>query len=53
MKLDFRHDAFLRNVLELTILMELRVLKHKSRIPVAKGFHLHGIMDEVSSSMED
>lgn len=46
MKLNFRHDAFLRNVLEMTFLIELRLLKHKTRIPVEKGWHLHGIMDE-------
>ena len=26
--------------------MELRRLKHKTRIPVEKGYHLHGLMDE-------
>ncbi|CAL3973231.1 unnamed protein product [Diplocarpon coronariae] len=44
--LDFRRDGFLRDVLEMTLLVELRLLKHKTRIPVAKGWHLHGIMDE-------
>jgi hypothetical protein len=46
MNLDFRRDRFLRNVLEMTFLIEIRLLKHKSRIPVEKGWHLHGIMDE-------
>lgn len=44
--LDFRRDGFLRDVLEMTLLVELRLLKHKTRIPVEKGWHLHGIMDE-------
>ncbi|PBP21236.1 RNA-binding, RBD [Diplocarpon rosae] len=44
--LDFRRDGFLRDILEMTLLVELRLLKHKTRIPVAKGWHLHGIMDE-------
>jgi hypothetical protein len=46
LNLDFRNDGFLRDVLEMTILMELRLLKHKTRIPVEKGWHLHGLMDE-------
>lgn len=46
LRLDFRDDAFLCDVLEMAVLVELRLLKHKSRIPVAKGWHLHGIMDE-------
>lgn len=44
--LDFRQDPFLVNVLELGMLIELRKLKHKASIPVPKGLHLHGIMDE-------
>ncbi|TVY82362.1 RNA-dependent RNA polymerase [Lachnellula suecica] len=44
--LDFRADGFLRDTVELTLLAELRKLKHKTRIPVEKGYHLHGLMDE-------
>ncbi|KAL3419120.1 RNA-dependent RNA polymerase [Phlyctema vagabunda] len=44
--LDFRKDPFLRDVLEMAILMELRILKYKSNIPVKQGYHLYGIMDE-------
>ncbi len=44
--LDFRRDGFLRDVLEMALLVELRLLKHKTRIPVEKGWHLHGLMDE-------
>lgn len=46
MNLDFREDAFLRDVLELSIVTELRLLKQKNRILVEKGWHLHGLMDE-------
>jgi len=44
--IDFRGDGFLRDVLEMSLLVELRNLKHKTRIPVEHGRHLHGIMDE-------
>lgn len=43
---DFQQDGFLRDVLELCVLTELRLLKHKTRIPVKNGWHLHGLMDE-------
>jgi hypothetical protein len=46
LNLDFRADGFLRDTVELTLLSELRKLKHKTRIPVDKGYHLHGLMDE-------
>jgi len=46
LNLDFREDHFLRHVIEMALLFELRQLKHKTRIPVQKGWHLHGIMDE-------
>ncbi|KAG0650821.1 RNA-dependent RNA polymerase 1 [Hyphodiscus hymeniophilus] len=52
MKLDFRLDGFLSSVLEITILMELRQLKHRTRIPVEKGYCLHGIMDETGTLEE-
>lgn len=46
MDLDFRGDIFLRDVVEMTALIDLRLLKYKARIPVENGYHLHGIMDE-------
>ncbi|RFU28903.1 hypothetical protein B7463_g7411, partial [Scytalidium lignicola] len=46
MKIDFRQDVFLRDIVEMAVLMDLRLLKYKARIPVEKGYHLHGIMDE-------
>lgn len=46
LNLDFRRDGFLRDIVEMTLLVELRLLKHKTRILVEKGWHLHGLMDE-------
>lgn len=46
LKLSFHADNFLRDVLEIAVLIELRALKHKARIPVQKGYTLYGIMDE-------
>ena len=44
--IDYRHDRFLCSVVEATVLGELRLLKHKARIPIDKGVTLFGIMDE-------
>jgi RNA dependent RNA polymerase len=44
--LSFRQDNFLRDVLEIAVLVELRALKYKARIPVKNGYTLYGIMDE-------
>jgi hypothetical protein len=30
----------------MAVLVELRTLKHKTRIPIEQGWHLHGVMDE-------
>jgi hypothetical protein len=46
MDISFLHDAFLCNVIEMTVMTELRALKYKARIPVKDGYTLHGIMDE-------
>lgn len=46
LNLSFKADSFLRDILEITVLIELRALKHKARIPVPEGYTLHGIMDE-------
>ncbi|KAL0940271.1 RNA-dependent RNA polymerase [Colletotrichum truncatum] len=45
-EIDYRQDDFLRTVVESTVLRELRLLKHKARIPVPQGVTLFGIMDE-------
>lgn len=44
--LSFHQDAFMRDVVELSVLVELRELKHRGRIPVENGATLYGIMDE-------
>ena len=46
MSIDYRRDRFLKSVVEHVVLRELRLLKHKARIPVDKGVTLFGIMDE-------
>lgn len=43
---NYRRDRFLRSVVEHVVLRELRLLKHKARIPVSKGVTLFGVMDE-------
>ena len=42
MGLDFIQDEFLRNLLELAVLSELRDIKHRSRILVEDGYTLIG-----------
>jgi hypothetical protein len=44
--MDYRSDRFLSSVVEAAVLRELRLLKHKARIPVENGVTLFGIMDE-------
>ncbi|KAE8441828.1 hypothetical protein EG329_004281 [Mollisiaceae sp. DMI_Dod_QoI] len=50
--LDFKADGFIRDVLEVAVLSDLRKLKHATRIPVPKGVHLHGVMDETGLLQE-
>jgi RNA dependent RNA polymerase len=45
-------DAFIRDVVEISTLMQLRELKHRSRIPVEQGVTLYGIMDEFDTLKE-
>ena len=49
---DYSNDHFLRNVVELAILIQLREIKHRSRIIVEKGMTLYGIMDETNFLQE-
>ena len=44
--ISYTNDQFLKQVLEVCILVELRELKHRSRIPVEQGMTVYGIMDE-------
>ena len=46
LEIDYRADRFLRSVVEAVVLRELRLLKHKARIPVDKGITLYGVVDE-------
>jgi hypothetical protein len=46
MDIDYRRDNFLKAAVEHVVLRELRLLKHKARIPVNNGVTLFGIMDE-------
>ncbi|KAK2610062.1 hypothetical protein N8I77_003519 [Diaporthe amygdali] len=53
MGVDYRKDKFLRSVVEAMVLRELRLLKHKARIPIRKGITLFGIMDETGFLKEN
>lgn len=53
MGLDYRRDSFLCAVVEAAVLRELRLLKHKARIPIRKGVTLFGIMDETGFLQEN
>ena len=44
--LDFRRDRLLSSIVEMVVLDELRLLKHKARIPVPLGVTLYGVVDE-------
>ena len=46
LQLSFQDDNFLTDVVEAAVLIQLRTLKYKARIPVKDGFTLIGIMDE-------
>jgi hypothetical protein len=46
LNLDFQKGGCSCDVLEMAILVELRLLKHKTRIPVEKNWHLYGLADE-------
>ncbi|KAI1409975.1 RdRP-domain-containing protein [Hypoxylon sp. FL1857] len=53
LSIDYRQDTFLCSVVETVVLKEVRLLKHKARIPVEKGVTLFGIMDEFGFLEED
>lgn len=50
--LEFRSDRFLRDVLETAVMMQVRVMKYKARIPVPEGVTLFGILDETGTLEE-
>ncbi|KAI0025215.1 rna-dependent rna polymerase [Xylariomycetidae sp. FL0641] len=51
--IEYKKDAFLCAVVERAVLTEVRLLKHKTRIPVEKGATLFGVMDEFRYLEED
>ncbi|KAI1471036.1 RdRP-domain-containing protein [Daldinia caldariorum] len=51
--IDYKKDKFLCSVVETIVLREVRLLKHKARIPVEKGATLFGVMDEFGFLEED
>ncbi|KAH9885923.1 rna-dependent rna polymerase [Xylariomycetidae sp. FL2044] len=50
---DHRKDPFICSVIETMVLREVRLLKHKARIPIPKGVTLFGVMDEFGYLDED
>lgn len=40
LRMSFQDDEFLKNMVEMVVLVELRSLKYRSRIPVSKGHTL-------------
>ena len=44
--IQFLKDDFLRQMVELAVLVKVRELKYRARIPVKQGITLYGIMDE-------
>ncbi|KAI5307225.1 hypothetical protein KEM55_008370, partial [Ascosphaera atra] len=44
--ISFNEDIFLRSLVKLAILIRLRDIKYKARIPVPKAVTLYGVMDE-------
>lgn len=50
---DYKKDAFLCSVIETVVLREVRLLKHKARIPIEQGVTLFGVMDEFGYLGED
>ncbi|KAK8095079.1 hypothetical protein PG997_001764 [Apiospora hydei] len=52
-EIDYKKDRFLSSVVEAAVLKELRLLKHKARIPIDQGVTLFGICDETQFLDED
>lgn len=53
LKLSFRDDPFLRALVNLAILIRLRDLKYRARIPVPQAVTLYGVMDETGYLKEN
>jgi hypothetical protein len=52
MDIDYKRDLFLCSVVEAVVLRELRLLKHKARIPIENGVTLFGVVDETRTLEE-
>lgn len=50
--IDYKKDRLISSIVEAVVLRELRLLKHKARIPVPLGVTLFGVMDETGFLME-
>ncbi|KAI8949918.1 RNA dependent RNA polymerase-domain-containing protein [Xylaria longipes] len=53
LKMDYKKDPFLCSIVEAVVLREVRLLKHKSRIPIEEGVTLFGVMDEFEYLADD
>ncbi|KAF3766441.1 RdRP-domain-containing protein [Cryphonectria parasitica EP155] len=53
MGVDWQNDHFMCSVVKAVVFRELRLLKHKARIPVENGITLFGIMDETGFLKEN
>ncbi|KAK8087511.1 hypothetical protein PG994_002485 [Apiospora phragmitis] len=52
-EIDYKKDRFLSSIVEAMVLRELRLLKHKARIPIEEGVTLFGICDETGFLNKD
>ncbi|KAK8009403.1 hypothetical protein PG991_011954 [Apiospora marii] len=52
-EIDYKTDRFLSSIVEAVVLREVRLLKHKARIPMEDGVTLFGICDETKFLEED
>ncbi|KAK7977121.1 hypothetical protein PG988_004611 [Apiospora saccharicola] len=52
-EIDYKRDRFLSSIVEAVVLREVRLLKHKARIPMEEGVTLFGICDETKFLEED
>ncbi|KAL1303235.1 hypothetical protein AAFC00_006650 [Neodothiora populina] len=50
--LEYGADTFLRDVVEMAVITNLRDIKYRGRIPVRNGVTLYGIMDETDYLQE-
>jgi hypothetical protein len=50
--IHYANDAFLRQVIEFSVLVKLRELKYRARIKVEDGVTVYGIMDETGTLKE-